>query len=53
MASFVHLHVHTQYSLLDGQSSINALCDNAINDGMPGMAITDDGHLFGINEFFN
>ena len=53
MASFVHLHVHTQYSLLDGQASINALVDKAINDGMPGLAITDHGNMFGIKEFFN
>ncbi|MDE7375345.1 MAG: DNA polymerase III subunit alpha, partial [Muribaculaceae bacterium] len=51
--SFVHLHVHTQYSLLDGQASINALVDKAIADGMPGIAITDHGNMFGIKEFFN
>ncbi len=50
---FVHLHVHTQYSLLDGQSAINDLVDKAIADGMPGMAITDHGNMFGIKEFFN
>lgn len=50
---FVHLHVHTQYSLLDGQSAINDLVDKAIADGMPGMAVTDHGNMFGIKEFFN
>ncbi len=50
---FVHLHVHTQYSLLDGQSSISDLVDKAIADGMPGMAVTDHGNMFGIKEFFN
>ena len=53
MIPFVHLHVHTQYSLLDGQASVNALVDKAIADGMPGLAITDHGNMFGIKEFFN
>ena len=53
MEKFVHLHVHTQYSLLDGQASINALVDKAIADGMPGLAITDHGNMYGIKEFFN
>ncbi len=51
--AFVHLHVHTQYSLLDGQASISALVDKAIADGMPGIAVTDHGNMFGIKEFFN
>ena len=41
MEDFVHLHVHTYYSLLDGQSSVQKLVDKAIADGMKGMAITD------------
>ena len=53
MKPFVHLHVHTQYSLLDGQASIDALIDKAQNDGMSAMAITDHGNMFGIKEFFN
>lgn len=53
MIPFIHLHVHTQYSLLDGQASIPALVDKAIADGMPGIAITDHGNMFGIKEFFN
>ena len=53
MQSFVHLHVHTQYSLLDGQASVDALVDKAIADGMPGLAITDHGNMYGIKEFFN
>ncbi len=53
MEDFVHLHVHTQYSLLDGQASIPALVDKAIKDGMRGMAITDHGNMMGIKEFFN
>lgn len=50
---FVHLHVHSQYSLLDGQASINKLVDKAIANGMKGMAITDHGNMFGIKEFLN
>ena len=50
---FVHLHVHTQYSLLDGQASISKLVDKAIGDGMRGMAVTDHGNMFGIKEFLN
>lgn len=53
MESFVHLHVHTQYSVLDGQASVKALVDKAIDDGMPGLAITDHGNMFGIKEYFN
>ena len=53
MAQFVHLHVHTQYSLLDGQASVSALVDKAIADGMPGLAITDHGNMYGIKEYFN
>ncbi len=50
---FVHLHVHSQYSILDGQASISALVDKAMKDGQPGMALTDHGNMFGIKEFFN
>lgn len=53
MEDFVHLHVHTQYSILDGQASIKKLVDKAIGNGMRGMAITDHGNMFGIKEFFN
>ena len=53
MNPFVHLHVHSQYSLLDGQASIDALVDKAMADGMPAMALTDHGTMFGIKEFFN
>ena len=50
---FVHLHVHTQYSILDGQASIQKLVDKAMADGMPGIAVTDHGNMFGIKEFYN
>ena len=53
MQDFIHLHVHTQYSILDGQASIPKLVDKAIKNGMKGMAVTDHGNMFGIKEFFN
>ena len=53
MESFIHLHVHSQYSVLDGQASINALVDKAMGDGMPGLALTDHGNMFGVKEMFN
>ena len=53
MQDFVHLHVHTQYSLLDGQASVSALVDKAMKDGMKGIAVTDHGNMFGIKEFTN
>ena len=51
MEDFIHLHVHTYYSILDGQSSIKRLVDKAVKDGMKGMAVTDHGDMFGIKEF--
>ena len=51
MEDFVHLHVHTHYSILDGQSKVSCLVDKAVNNGMKGMAITDHGVMFGIKEF--
>ena len=53
MRDFVHLHVHTYFSILDGQSSIKKLVDKAIADGMRGVAITDHGNMFGVKELFN
>ena len=53
MEDFVHLHVHTYYSILDGQSPIGKLVDKAIANGMKGMAITDHGNMFGIKDFFD
>ena len=50
MQDFVHLHVHSQYSLLDGQSSIKGMVDKAIKDGMRGLALTDHGNMFGVKE---
>ena len=48
---FSHLHVHTQFSLLDGAASIKALYNKAMNDGMPALAISDHGNMFGVFEF--
>lgn len=53
MHDFVHLHVHSQYSLLDGQASISKLVDKAMKDGMKGIALTDHGSMFGVKEFVN
>ena len=51
MIPFVHLHVHSQYSILDGEAPIKSLVNKAIADGMRGMAITDHGNMYGIKEF--
>ena len=51
--SFVHLHVHTQYSILDGLSDIKKLFSRAEELGMPGLAITDHGNMYGIKDFFD
>lgn len=51
MPVFSHLHVHTQFSLLDGAASISSLYKKAINDNMPALAITDHGNMFGVFEF--
>jgi len=53
MIDFTHLHVHTQYSILDGASGINALIEKAISDGQTALAITDHGNMFGVKEFLN
>ena len=53
MEDFVHLHVHTYYSILDGQSSVQRLVDKAVANGMRGMALTDHGNMFGTKEFYN
>ena len=51
--SFVHLHVHTQYSILDGLSDIEKLFKRAEELGMPGLAITDHGNMYGVKDFFD
>ena len=50
--SFVHLHVHTEYSLLDGFSKINKLMDRVKEMNMPAVAITDHGTMFGVVAFY-
>ncbi len=51
MVPFTHLHVHSQYSILDGAASVSALVDKAKVDGMSALALTDHGTMFGIKEF--
>ncbi len=51
--SFVHLHLHTHYSLLDGATRIGALIDRAKEFNMPAVAVTDHGNMFGAIEFYN
>lgn len=53
MKSFVHLHVHSYYSILDGMSSIPGLVERATASGMNAIALTDHGNMFGIKEFYN
>ena len=50
---FTHLHVHSQYSILDGQASVSALVGKAVADGMKAVALTDHGTMLGIKEFFD
>jgi DNA polymerase-3 subunit alpha len=51
MPKFSHLHVHTQFSLLDGAASIQSLYKKSVREGMPALAITDHGNMFGAFEF--
>ncbi len=51
MIPFTHLHVHSQYSILDGAASVFALVNKAKTDGMTALALTDHGTMFGIKEF--
>jgi DNA polymerase-3 subunit alpha len=53
LTPYVHLHVHSQYSILDGQASIKALVQKAVDDGMKALALTDHGTMFGIKEFWD
>lgn len=52
LALFIHLHVHTEYSLLDGAARIRSLVDKAAELGMPAVAITDHGAMYGVIEFY-
>ena len=53
MSNFVHIHLHTQYSILDGASKISELMEIASGLGMPAVAISDHGNMFGVKEFHN
>ena len=53
MEDFIHLHVLTYFSILDGQSPVQKLVDKAVANGMRGMAITDHGNMFGVKELYN
>ena len=50
---FVHLHVHSHYSIMNGCNTVPQLVDRAIKDRMKGMALTDTGNMYGIMEFFD
>ncbi|MGA0064843.1 MAG: DNA polymerase III subunit alpha [Ilumatobacteraceae bacterium] len=51
-SSFAHLHVHTEYSMLDGAARIGELVDKAVNDGQPAVGITDHGNMYGVLDFY-
>ncbi len=53
MSSFVHLHVHSEYSLLDGACRVDQLCRRTAEDGAPGIALTDHGVMFGAVDFYD
>ena len=53
MSDFVHLHLHTEYSLLDGATRISSIADKAISDGQKAVAITDHGVMYGAVQFYN
>src|SRR5579862_5013482 len=53
MSQFVHLHLHTDYSMLDGACNIDKLCEHVSKLGMPAVAMTDHGNIFGTVEFVN
>ena len=52
MADFVHLHLHSQYSLLDGANRLEELLQTASESQMPAMALTDHGNMFGAVDFY-
>ncbi|MDU4704729.1 MAG: PHP domain-containing protein, partial [Corynebacterium sp.] len=51
-SSFVHLHNHTEYSMLDGMAKIDLLADEVARQGMPAVGVTDHGNMFGSNAFY-
>ena len=50
--SFVHLHTHTEFSMLDGAARIGDVVAKAVADGMPAVGITDHGNMYGILDFY-
>ena len=52
MGDFVHLHLHTEYSLLDGATRISEIADKALREGQHAVAITDHGVMYGVVEFY-
>ena len=52
-SSFTHLHVHTEYSMLDGAARLDELVAKAVADGQPALGITDHGNMYGVIEFYN
>ena len=52
MSGFAHLHVHTEYSLLDGACRINRVCEHAKSLGQKAIAITDHGVMYGVIDFY-
>jgi DNA polymerase-3 subunit alpha len=53
LSSFVHLHVHSEYSLLDGACRVDSLCRKTSDEGAPGIALTDHGVMFGAVDFYD
>jgi DNA polymerase-3 subunit alpha len=51
-SSFVHLHVHTEYSMLDGAARLDELVSKAVRDGQPALGITDHGNMYGVIDFY-
>jgi DNA polymerase-3 subunit alpha len=51
-SSFTHLHVHTEFSMLDGAARVDELIERAVSDGQPGIGITDHGNMYGVLEFY-
>ncbi|MGA1763356.1 MAG: PHP domain-containing protein, partial [Ilumatobacteraceae bacterium] len=51
-SSFTHLHVHTEFSMLDGAARIDELINRAVEDGQPAIGITDHGNMYGVLDFY-
>lgn len=51
-SSFVHLHNHTEFSMLDGMAKVDMLAEEVVRQGMPAVGMTDHGNMFGSNAFY-